>query len=212
MIGTDASTWLDLREGRLSGVQAFSQRRLYARGDLDLAVAISFASDDVSVLLGDGAGGFAAATKFTVGTAPYSVAVGDLDGDGFLDLAVANLVSGNVSVLLGDGAGGFAAAIRGRRNGSRIWNADERHADRTSWSSARTARHTGRIAETRDRQSHEESHSSSDKKVQDRRAAGAGLQLSEPGEPSSHQGNDARAAGNLPAADRRQARARGQCA
>jgi pimeloyl-ACP methyl ester carboxylesterase len=38
VIGTDAQTWLALREGRLSGVEAFSQRRLYARGDLDLAV------------------------------------------------------------------------------------------------------------------------------------------------------------------------------
>ena len=37
-IGTDAATWLALREGRLSGVEAFSQRKLYARGDLDLAV------------------------------------------------------------------------------------------------------------------------------------------------------------------------------
>ena len=38
VIGTDAATWLALREGSLSGVEAFSQRRLYARGDLDLAV------------------------------------------------------------------------------------------------------------------------------------------------------------------------------
>jgi pimeloyl-ACP methyl ester carboxylesterase/putative sterol carrier protein len=38
-IGTDASTWLALREGRMSGLDAFSQRRLYARGDLDLALA-----------------------------------------------------------------------------------------------------------------------------------------------------------------------------
>ena len=37
-IGTDAETWLALRQGELSGVEAFSQRRLYARGDLDLAV------------------------------------------------------------------------------------------------------------------------------------------------------------------------------
>jgi pimeloyl-ACP methyl ester carboxylesterase len=37
-IGTDAATWLELREGALSGVAAFSERRLYARGDLDLAV------------------------------------------------------------------------------------------------------------------------------------------------------------------------------
>jgi pimeloyl-ACP methyl ester carboxylesterase/putative sterol carrier protein len=37
-IGTDGQTWLDLREGRLNGIEAFSQRRLYARGNLDLAV------------------------------------------------------------------------------------------------------------------------------------------------------------------------------
>ena len=38
VIGTDAQTWLALRRGDLSGIEAFSQRRLYARGDLDLAV------------------------------------------------------------------------------------------------------------------------------------------------------------------------------
>src|SRR3954467_1932455 len=38
VIGTDAETWLQLRAGELSGVEAFSQRRLHARGDLDLAV------------------------------------------------------------------------------------------------------------------------------------------------------------------------------
>jgi pimeloyl-ACP methyl ester carboxylesterase len=39
LIGTDAATWLALREGRLSGLDAFAARRLYARGDLDLALA-----------------------------------------------------------------------------------------------------------------------------------------------------------------------------
>ncbi len=38
VIGTDGATWLALREGRMSGVDAFSQRRLYAHGDLDLAL------------------------------------------------------------------------------------------------------------------------------------------------------------------------------
>jgi pimeloyl-ACP methyl ester carboxylesterase/predicted lipid carrier protein YhbT len=39
VIGTDAGTWLALREGRLSGLDAFQQRRLWARGDLDAAVS-----------------------------------------------------------------------------------------------------------------------------------------------------------------------------
>ncbi len=37
-IGTDGQTWLELREGVLNGIEAFSDRRLYARGDLDLAL------------------------------------------------------------------------------------------------------------------------------------------------------------------------------
>ena len=38
VIGTDASTWLALREGRMSGLDAFAQRRLQAGGNLDLAL------------------------------------------------------------------------------------------------------------------------------------------------------------------------------
>ena len=33
VIGTDSEIWLRLREGELSGIEAFSQRTLYARGD-----------------------------------------------------------------------------------------------------------------------------------------------------------------------------------
>jgi len=39
VIGTDSATWLELREGDLSGLDAFRSRRLWARGNLDLAVA-----------------------------------------------------------------------------------------------------------------------------------------------------------------------------
>ena len=39
IIGTDAATWLALREGKLSGLDAFRTRRLWARGNLDLAIA-----------------------------------------------------------------------------------------------------------------------------------------------------------------------------
>src|SRR5207237_1346847 len=81
-------------------------------GRLDLAAA-NFTSSNVSVLLGNGAGGFAPAggSPFAGGgTGPMSVAVGDLNGDGRLDLATANQTSANVSVLLRNGAGRFAAA------------------------------------------------------------------------------------------------------
>jgi hypothetical protein len=65
----------------------------------------------VSVLLGNGDGTFQAARNFAAGIRPYSVAVGDFNGDGTPDLAVANdTFSGTVSVLLGNGDGTFQAA------------------------------------------------------------------------------------------------------
>jgi hypothetical protein len=45
-----------------------------------------------------------------VGSIPDAVAVGDFNGDGIPDLAVANLESGTVSILLGSGNGTFTQA------------------------------------------------------------------------------------------------------
>ncbi len=48
---------------------------------------------------------------YTVGAGPRAICVADFNGDGELDLAVANANSGNVSVLMGVGDGTFEAAI-----------------------------------------------------------------------------------------------------
>src|SRR5712692_9090980 len=53
---------------------------------------------------------FEPAQNFGAGSLPYSVAVGDFNGDGVQDLAVANAGSANVSVLLGNGDGSFQGA------------------------------------------------------------------------------------------------------
>src|SRR5437867_3249942 len=47
--------------------------------------------------------------SFDTGDGPASVAIGDLNGDGKPDLAVANHSSLTVSVLLGNGNGSFGA-------------------------------------------------------------------------------------------------------
>ncbi|MHB8259923.1 MAG: T9SS type A sorting domain-containing protein [Bacteroidia bacterium] len=77
----------------------------------DLATA-NYQPSDVSVLLGVGTGNFGTQTPFTDGvtTNPYSVCSADFNGDGKVDLAVANYTSSNVSVLLGTGTSSFGAA------------------------------------------------------------------------------------------------------
>ena len=65
--------------------------------------------DAVSVLLGNGDGTFGDQAFFTAGNYPDAVALGDLDGDGRLDVAVASGNANSVSVLLGNGDGTFRA-------------------------------------------------------------------------------------------------------
>src|SRR5262249_1794361 len=84
-------------------------------GRLDLTVTNfgttvggSNAGTTVTVLLGQVGGGFSHA-NYTTGTNPSSVAIGDLNGDGRLDLAVANSYSNTASVLLGNGDVRFQA-------------------------------------------------------------------------------------------------------
>jgi len=80
-------------------------------------------SFDVTVLLGNGDGTFAAGVSYAAGDGPvFYVAVADFDQDGWLDLVTANPVDndldgvlepvpGDVRVLLGHGDGTFAAAV-----------------------------------------------------------------------------------------------------
>ena len=76
-------------------------------GRLDLVVS-NGNSDTLSLLLGNGSGGFAAATSLAAGgDGPFGVAIADLTGDGRKDLAVAHRYSNTLSLLAGDGAGGF---------------------------------------------------------------------------------------------------------
>lgn len=64
-------------------------------GKLDIVTAsqspeLELAIPEVSVLFGDGAGSFGAATNFALGHSPLSMAVGEFNGDGWLDLAMTN--------------------------------------------------------------------------------------------------------------------------
>jgi hypothetical protein len=63
------------------------------------------------VLLGNGQGGFQNPRPLTGNRVPSSAAIGDLNGDGFPDIAVANSGTNNVTVFLGNGDGTFQPGV-----------------------------------------------------------------------------------------------------
>lgn len=59
-------------------------------------------SDDaLTFLLGDGKGGFRLGPRLPTGRAPFDVAVGDIDGDGFADAATADFGGADVTLAFG---------------------------------------------------------------------------------------------------------------
>ena len=84
-------------------------------GKLDVAVAIytcvfgppCTTPGVVSIFLGNGDGTFQPPVNYATGNGPDTLAVGDFNGDGKLDLAASNGGSNSVSILLGNGDGTF---------------------------------------------------------------------------------------------------------
>jgi len=85
-------------------------------GILDMVVA-NYGGDSVSVLLGNGDGTFQTQATYATGSSPYSVAnpysvaVGDFNGDGKLDIVVANSAGSSVLILRGNGDGTFQPRV-----------------------------------------------------------------------------------------------------
>ncbi len=74
----------------------------------DESVAVTLANSAVNDV--SNSAGEVTSTALVAGHAPSAIALGDLDGDGELDLAVANRFDDSISIYAGDGAGGFTPA------------------------------------------------------------------------------------------------------
>ncbi len=82
---------------------------------LDLAVA-NRALHRISVILGDGQGGWRSGHSVPAGEGPKALAAGDVNGDGHIDVVATNVLDGTLGIHLGDGRGGLAPATLHRVN------------------------------------------------------------------------------------------------
>ena len=71
----------------------------------------------ISVLLGDGEGGFHLVPGGGAGADPVAIAICDVNMDGNANLVTANSASDDVAVLLGDGTGSFRGRFPIRHGG-----------------------------------------------------------------------------------------------
>src|SRR5688572_18531041 len=108
-----------MKQGQHPHTHGLGMGDFNADGKLDLAT-VNNEDNDISVALGDGRGGFtnAPGSPFAVGPSPYPLTLGDVNGDGRLDIVANTSATGPnraqqlatsraLTVLINDGTGGF---------------------------------------------------------------------------------------------------------
>ncbi len=80
-------------------------------GDNKLDIVAAITAKTIAVLLGNGDGSFQTQVLYKAGQTPGSLAIGDLDGDGALDLVTENETDGVIAILMGNLDGTFRGPV-----------------------------------------------------------------------------------------------------
>jgi hypothetical protein len=108
----DGSFQTQPRQSPMGQLYAIASGDFTGDGMTDLAV-LNYTTDDVTILLGQGDGSFRLGGEYSVGagTGSQYLAVGDLTGNGILDIVVTDYTMNQISVLMGNGDGTFQAPV-----------------------------------------------------------------------------------------------------
>jgi Calx-beta domain/FG-GAP-like repeat/FG-GAP repeat len=118
LLGNGAGGFAPRIEITTANASSIRTADLNGDGKADLAMVSEEPNGKLSVVFGDGQGGFSAPNQFSLGFFPEDLTVADFNSDGKLDLAVAisrqeaspSPTRSAISVLFGDGMGGFGPA------------------------------------------------------------------------------------------------------
>jgi len=112
--GTPGLNWINSQSPTVGlGPVSIASGDFNGDGIRDLAVVdepVYPSPTTVTILLGDGKGGFTTAQTLTQGAGLESIAIGDFNGDGLADLAVVDTGASKVWIFLGNGNGSFTTS------------------------------------------------------------------------------------------------------
>ena len=106
LLGKGDGTFDDRTFARMADELAVGDFNNDGRPDLTLGLS-AVGSNAITVMQGNGDGGFQGDSRTVTGNAPVSPVTGDFNNDGRLDIATVNPGSDNLSLLLGNGDGTF---------------------------------------------------------------------------------------------------------
>ncbi len=99
--------YLTLQSGGIAVWDTFTDTETFQQPAYSDLAVVNYTSNSNSILLGNGNGGFQNSNTSSTGSAPRGITLGEFNGDGTVDQAIASEAEDTLFILLGRGDGNF---------------------------------------------------------------------------------------------------------